>query len=207
MSVSMESWTPLVHDAVAHTLFTQAALRQSAPWSHALPPAQRGQDPPQSVSVSVPFLIPSVQAGGGATHESPSATNPGLQSKPQSLPRHAAWPFATWGHGEQVESPQPFALEGSTQRPLHSFCESAHGGVVGLTLVQPGPFPSTHVVPPHDAPSQVVPPLLDVATPPAPPLAPLPKRRSCAPLSTDPHPALASRQTSMQANLRMHLRR
>lgn len=31
MSVSDESWTPLVHDAVAHKLFTQAALRQSAP--------------------------------------------------------------------------------------------------------------------------------------------------------------------------------
>jgi hypothetical protein len=31
MSVSVESCTPLVHDAVAQTLFTQAALRQSAP--------------------------------------------------------------------------------------------------------------------------------------------------------------------------------
>jgi hypothetical protein len=127
-----------VHDAVAHTLFTHAALKQSAPRAHALPPAQRGQAPPQSVSVSAPFLTPSVHAGSGCTHDAPSGTNPALQSNPQSSPRHAAWPLAICAHGMHDGSPQPFAGEGSVQRPLHSFCDEAHGGVVGRTL-QPGP--------------------------------------------------------------------
>lgn len=151
--------------------------------------------------------MPSVQAGGGATHDAPSGTNPWLQSNPQSSPRHAAWPFATWGHAVHVGSPQPFAGDGSTHSPPHSFCEEAHGGVAGR--VQPGPFPSTQLVPPQAAPSHEVPPLFGVVPPLPPPLlvVVLPKRRSCAPPSTDPHPALASKLTSMQANLRMHLRR
>jgi hypothetical protein len=64
----------LLHDAVAHAPFTQAAVRQSAPRSQSLPLSHRGQSPPQSTSVSIPFFAPSVQPGAGATHSAPFAT-------------------------------------------------------------------------------------------------------------------------------------
>jgi hypothetical protein len=66
MSVSVESWTPLLHDAVAQVPFTHAAVMQSAPCEHCLPLSQRGHVAPQSTSVSSPFLVPSVQPTGGA---------------------------------------------------------------------------------------------------------------------------------------------
>jgi hypothetical protein len=51
------------HKPAAHTLLTQ-----SASLAHLMPSPQSGQPPPQSTSVSEPFLALSVQLPAGAAH-------------------------------------------------------------------------------------------------------------------------------------------
>src|SRR3954447_4627909 len=49
----------------SHVPSGHEALTQSLREVHALPVAQRGQLPPQSISLSSPFLMPSLQLGAG----------------------------------------------------------------------------------------------------------------------------------------------
>ena len=151
MSVSDESWTPLLQEAVAHFPFTQAAVAQSAPIEHCLPLSQRGHMPPQSTSVSVPFFVESVQPSGGAWHAEPVSTKPGSHRTPHRSPKHVALPCSVDGHGVQEESAQPFSGSASTQSPAHSFSEAAQGGAWG-PVGQPG-MPSQDA-PPHESPVQ-----------------------------------------------------
>src|SRR5262245_24594259 len=122
MSVSLESWTPLLHEEVAQVPFTHAAVMQSAPSEHFLLLSQRGQVvPPQSTSVSAPFFVPSVQPTGGAWHTAPICTNPASQLRPHFSPKHAALPCSVAGQGLQEGSAHPFSGSASVQRPAHSF--------------------------------------------------------------------------------------
>ena len=57
----------LVGATESHTPSVHPMLAQSSPLTHAAPPAQPWQLPPQSTSVSSPFTLPSMQyAGVGA---------------------------------------------------------------------------------------------------------------------------------------------
>jgi hypothetical protein len=58
--ISLPFFTPSVHEGFAHSLFVQTALRQSSSLLHARKLAHGPQAaPPQSLSVSSPFAIPS----------------------------------------------------------------------------------------------------------------------------------------------------
>jgi hypothetical protein len=80
----------------------QLAVAQSLPVAHLAPTAHRltgAQVPPQSVSVSAPFRIPSVQEGGW---QIPSGPMPAQIPLAQSPARWQRWPLA---QGEQPDPP------------------------------------------------------------------------------------------------------
>jgi len=52
-----------VHFGTAHMPLVQTLLEQSAPVLHVAPEPHGVQTPPQSTSLSLPFLTPSLQAG------------------------------------------------------------------------------------------------------------------------------------------------
>src|SRR5437016_268019 len=80
-----------------HTPPTQLPLVQSVFATHALPLAHAGQLPPQSMSVSVPFLMPSVQLAMPPWH------TPFWQVAPiaQAFP-HAPQLFTSWLRSTQT---------------------------------------------------------------------------------------------------------
>ncbi len=82
MSLSSRFLIPSVQLDASQPPLTQLRLSQSAGPVQIPPPPQAGQSPPpQSMSVSVPFLTPSLQAGGA--HCRPLQT-PETQSLPSS---------------------------------------------------------------------------------------------------------------------------
>src|SRR4029079_2211714 len=69
VSVSVPFFTPSLHAGALHFFVfeSQTPLWQSPEAAHALPSAHLlGQEPPQSVSVSVPFLIVSLHGGAAS---------------------------------------------------------------------------------------------------------------------------------------------
>ena len=60
---------------------SQTPLAQSPFTAHIKPSAQSAQLPPQSMSVSLPFIVLSLQVGAGATHV-PLVQTPLVQSVP-----------------------------------------------------------------------------------------------------------------------------
>jgi hypothetical protein len=85
---------------VTQTPPVQVPLMQSLATEQVLPLAQRGQEPPQSTSVSVPFLMPSEQVGTtGATGaaQTPPWQNPTLHGVPPALAWHVPFlHFLPW---------------------------------------------------------------------------------------------------------------
>jgi hypothetical protein len=63
MPVSFPFFTPSVHVGTAHALELHTPLAQSVASSHRLPVAQGVHVPPQSTSLSRPFIVWSVQLG------------------------------------------------------------------------------------------------------------------------------------------------
>jgi hypothetical protein len=106
-----------------------AGTKQERPFPHLLE-----QEPPQSTSVSVPFLTPSVQEGPeGVAQSFEALQKPELQSVGAAQPSPSAhvFPWAT-----QVAPPQ------STPVSLPFFTPSVHvGGVAGWVEVFPPPPP------------------------------------------------------------------
>jgi len=94
-----------LHDV--QTLLMHSAPVQSSRPSQRLPFAQREQDPPQSMSLSDPFLIPSLQVGSGgcsggvAAMQLPPWHVPPAQTVPSgSVPLHLPFlRFLQGGHG------------------------------------------------------------------------------------------------------------
>jgi hypothetical protein len=75
-SVSMKSFmlSEQLAAIMPQTLFPQCPDVQSEPILHSDPSGHAWQLPPQSIPVSLPFLIPSLQLGcGSATHEGPAS--------------------------------------------------------------------------------------------------------------------------------------
>jgi hypothetical protein len=96
-------------------------LTQSAFARQCLPSAQAGQDPPpQSMSVSFPFLTVSVQVGGAQTW-------PMHTRLVQSVANRHPWPGAQGGH---VPPPQ------STSVSLPSWVPFEQGGIMQLEFEQ-----------------------------------------------------------------------
>jgi hypothetical protein len=58
--------------------------RQSPPARHALPVAHAGHEPPQSTSVSLPFLTPSVHDGSAVRSGGGARSGAGATSSPPS---------------------------------------------------------------------------------------------------------------------------
>jgi hypothetical protein len=94
---------------------------------HTLPGSHFGQSvPPQSMSVSVPFLVPSVHVAS-ATQAAPVFVYPLSHVKSHCCPLHDAWAFAGGAHA--VHEPQPFVGSGATHEPPHMLCPYGHAGV------------------------------------------------------------------------------
>lgn len=75
------------HEVIVHVPLTHATVLFGAPWQsswarHELPTAHRlGQAPPQSMSPSRPFLIPSVHDGGGGGNSQLGPEKPVLHTQ------------------------------------------------------------------------------------------------------------------------------
>jgi hypothetical protein len=123
-SVSDSSWffTPSLHVAARHVPPVQIDVWQSAATEQTLPLAHAVQLPPQSVSVSLPFLMLSPQEAG-AVQKPPTQVLPATQlpSTEQRLPV---------AHEAQVPAPQ------STSVSLPFFTPSLHAGVAQRPAVQ-----------------------------------------------------------------------
>src|SRR5687767_8294849 len=76
VSVSEPFFSPSLHEA-PHTLFVHTPLTQSEPIPQARPLAHLPHAPPQSTSLSVPFLTMSMQVGEA---QRPLAQTPLVQS-------------------------------------------------------------------------------------------------------------------------------
>jgi hypothetical protein len=90
----------VVPSGAAQTLPRQAPLEQSRLMVQVFPAEQGGQGPPQSTSVSVPFLTRSAQLGGWQV---PEEQTPLTQSVPP-------WQVLPSGHGAQIPPPQSTAV-------------------------------------------------------------------------------------------------
>jgi hypothetical protein len=135
----------------------QVPLEQSEPTRQVLPVAQGGQTPPQSTSVSVPFLTASAQL---AAWQLPAEQTPLLQSEgtAQDLPS---------GHGAQVPPPQstavsapfltPSAQLGAWQFPLEQ--TPLVQSLPDVQLVRQAEKPHTY------RPQELVPPARQVPAP------------------------------------------
>src|SRR5215210_155571 len=116
-----------------HTLCRHESLRQSASRKHALPLPHWGQLPPQSTSVSVPFLIASVQ--DEAATQAPFVQMP----EGQTLP-HVPQLLASVWVGVHVR-PHNFGAVAGQQS----------GVAAGLAAATP-PAPATAAAPPSAPP-------------------------------------------------------
>jgi hypothetical protein len=113
---------------------TQWPLVQSVPATHALPFAQAGHcGPPQSTSVSPPFLCPSEHVAAGCEQTPPVQT-----PLSQSLPVVQPLPSAHFGH---VGPPQSMSVS------VPFFVPSVHVGAVccGCSWVPPTHLPAWQV--------------------------------------------------------------
>jgi hypothetical protein len=79
--VSLKHSLPIALHDVQTLLMHNAPMQSSRP-SQRLPFAQRAQEPPQSMSLSVPFLIPSLQVGAGSCGRGATA----MQRPPWHIP-------------------------------------------------------------------------------------------------------------------------
>jgi hypothetical protein len=96
---------------------------QSAAAPQIFPVAQGGQAPPQSTSVSVPFLIASLQEGGAQTEASQTRLS---QSPGEEHPFPRAHPGHPPPQSTSVSVPflRPSAQEGAVQAPLAQTLEA-----------------------------------------------------------------------------------
>jgi hypothetical protein len=149
MPASSPPRTPLPQLAGQHCPRMQTRLSQSSGTLHKRPSAQGAQLPPQSASVSVPFLTPSAQVGNSQKPELTLQTAlvqspPKLQRLPGSHLSHAGPPQST-----------------SVSAPLCA--ESSHDVTPAAPATEP-PLPAA-----PDAPLPPVP----ATAPPVPPCPPL----------------------------------
>jgi hypothetical protein len=139
----------------AHFPSTHAPAAQLEGDVHALPSWQAGHEPPQSMSLSVPFLTASVHEGAAhvpLTHTPEAQSVPARQATPAAHGEHASppqstsvsFPFFTWSPqvaGRQVPPvPQTSdAQSASTVQPP----PSPHGAQSGPPQSMPVSVPPT----------------------------------------------------------------